>query len=248
MKNLDGLRIVITRAARQAEELARPLREHGATVLLLPMIEIVPPADEAPLREAAAQCGTYDWIVFTSANAVRAFAAELPAEQFETKARIAAIGTATSDAAERVGFRVNLVPEKFVGEALRDAFANEELNGKRVLIPGAAVSRDLVPDALRKLGAQVEVVEAYRNAMPEDAERSVHAVFREPFPDWVTFASPSAVNNLQRLVGTAALSRVKIAVIGPVTADAVRRYGLNATTEARVQTGEGLVRAILEAN
>jgi len=248
VSSLDGLRIVVTRAAHQAEELARHLREHGATVVLLPMIEIVPPEDEGPLREAAAQCDAYDWIVFTSANAVRAFAAELPPEGLETKARIAVIGTATREAAEGVGLRVTLMPEKFVGEALRDAFANEDLNDKRVLIPSAAVARDLLPDALRELGARVEVVGAYRSAVPKNAEQRARGVFQEPFPDWVTFASPSAVNYLQPLVGTAALSRVKIAVIGPVTAEAVRRYGLAPTAEAALQTGEGLVRAILEKN
>jgi uroporphyrinogen-III synthase len=241
------VRIVVTRAARQAEELARLLRERGAIVILVPVIEIVPPLDDAPLREAAAQCDSYDWILFTSANAVSAFAAELPAPRGETKARIAVIGSATREAAERNGFRVSLVPRKYVAEALCDAFAQEYLNGKRVLIPSAAVTRDIVPTALRNLGAQVDVVEAYRNVVPADAELRASEIFREPFPGWVTFASSSAVNNLVALVGTGALSRVKIAAIGPVTSETVRKHGLGIAAEARVQTADGLVQAMLEA-
>jgi len=244
---LAGKRIVVTRAAHQAEELAQPLRESGATVILLPMIEIVPPLDSTPLREAAAQYGHYDWIIFTSANAVSAFAGELPFPRGEITSRIAAIGSATRDAAERNGFTVSLVPRKYVAEALSDAFAQEDLNGKRVLIPSAAVTRDLVPNALRKLGALVEVVEAYRNVLPVDSATRAAAAFREPLPGWVTFASSSAVNNLLELIGNDPLNRVKIATIGPVTSDAVRKHGLDIAAEARVQTAEGLVQAIIEA-
>ncbi len=176
-----------------------------------------------------------------------AFAAELPAVRGETKARIAVIGSATREAAERNGFRVSLVPGKYVAEALCDAFEQEDLKGKRILIPRAAVARDLVPDVLRKLGAHVDVVEAYRNVVPADSERTAAAVFREPLPDWVTFASSSAVNNLIALVEARTLSKVKVAAIGPITAETVRKHGLEVAAEARVQTAEGLVQAILKA-
>lgn len=244
MKKLDGLRIVVTRAAHQAEELAGPLRERGADVLLLPMIAIAPPADLRALEQAAAQVDRFDWIVFTSANAIATFAGMLGRTPSELQARIATVGSATRVAAERAGFAVSVTPEKFVAEALLDSFGAEDLAGKQILIPAAAVTRAVVAPGLRARGATVEVVEAYRNVIPDDAVARVGEVFREPFPDWVTFASSSAIGNLARLAGVSKLAKVKIASIGPVTSAAVRAHGLEVAAEAAPQTIEGLVESI----
>ena len=244
MRTLQGLKIVVTRAAHQAEELAGPLRELGAEVTLLPVIGIAAPADPAPLREAAAQCDEYDWIVFTSANAVASFAGELPVPRGECAARVAAVGAATREAAEHDGFSVSVTPEKYVAECLVEALGSNDLAGKRILIPSAAVTRDVVPQALRKLGAKVDVVEAYRNEMPGGAGERVAQVFQEPYPDWVTFASSSSVDNLEKLAGRDALQRVKIATIGPVTSQTVQKHGLSVVAEAKTHTMEGLVEAI----
>jgi uroporphyrinogen III methyltransferase/synthase len=243
MPSLSGLRIVVTRAAHQAEDLAAPLRERGAEVLLVPVIGIAPPLDPAPLREAAAHCNDYDWIVFSSSNAVEAFAAELPAGQ-SCSARIATVGAATWAAAERKGLTVHLVPEKYVAESLVEALGSQNLAGKRVLIPSAAVTREVVPPALRELGAQVEVVEVYRNVIPAGAAERAKEVFREPLPDWVTFASSSAVENTVQLVGIEALQAMKIASIGPVTTQTIRHHGLQLAAEANPHSIEGLVKAI----
>jgi uroporphyrinogen-III synthase len=247
MPSLSGLRIVVTRAAQQAEQLAAPLRKLGAEVLLLPVIGIAPPRDPAPLRKAVTQYGDYDWIVFSSANAVNAFVAELPA-QHSYRARVATVGAATRTAAERNGLTVDLVPEKYVAESLIEALGAQNLAGKRVLIPSAAVTRDVVPPALRQLGAQVEVVEAYRNVIPIDAAERVNEVFREPFPDWVTFASPSAVDNTIELAGIEPLQRIKLASIGPVTTETLRRHNLFCTAEADPHDIEGLVYAICHSS
>jgi uroporphyrinogen-III synthase len=243
MSSLSGLRIVITRAAHQAEELAAPLRTIGAEVLLAAVIGIGPPLDPAPLRESAARCNNYDWIVFSSANAVSSFVAELPSSHSCT-ARIATVGAATRIVAERNGLTVDLVPEKYVAESLVEALGAQDLKDKRVLIPSAAVTRDLVPTALRQLGADVEVVEAYRNVIPTGAAERVKEVFREPLPDWVTFASSSAVENTIQLAGIASLQRMKIASIGPVTTETLRHHGLHCTAEADPHNIEGLVAAI----
>ncbi len=244
MCDLSGLRIIVTRAAHQAEDLADPLRELGAGVILAPVIGITAPADPAPLREAAAQCDDYDWIIFTSANAVAAFAAELPRPRPACAARVAAIGPATREAAEKNGFEVAVVPAEYVAESLAEALGKQNLKGKRILIPSAAVTRDVVPQALGKLGAQVERVEAYRNVIPSGAGERMVEVFREPFPDWVTFASSSAAENTWKLAGSEALQRVKIATIGPLTSAAVRKVGLTVAAEARVHSMVGLVEAI----
>lgn len=244
MRELAGLRIVVTRAAHQAEELAKPLRDLGAEAILLPVIGIAPPADPRPLQTAARNASQYDWIVFTSANAVQAFAAELPYRAAMCQASVAAVGSATREAAEECGFKVAVIPEGFVAESLVEAFAAEDISGRRILIPSAAVTRDVVSTELRKRGAQVDVVEAYRNVIPVEARARAANVIRKPYPDWVTFASSSAVNNLVQLVGTAPLRLIKIATIGPVTSETAAKHDLEVTVEASVHTIEGMVNAI----
>lgn len=246
MGALAGLRIVVTRAAHQAEELARPLRARGAEVILLPLIGIAPPADPEPLRQAAAQANDYDWIVFTSANAIHAFTAELQQPAATCTARIATVGTATRQAAEHEGFAVSLTPETYVAEALVDAFKTENLSGKRMLIPSAAVRRDVVATELRKRGAQVDVVEAYRNVLPPEAATRAKQIFQEPYPHWVTFASSSAIENLVHVIEPCVLRHIRIASIGPVTSNTVRQYGLEVAAEANPHTAEGLVAAICQ--
>jgi uroporphyrinogen III methyltransferase / synthase len=244
LRRLDGVRIVVTRAAQQAEELAAPLRELGAEVILLPVIGIAPPADPEALRRAAQSANDYDWVIFTSANAISAFAAELPFAPSESKARVATVGAATREAAEQLGFRVSITPEKYVAESLVEAFASEQLPGRRILIPCAAVTRDVVPSELRKRGAEVDSVVAYRNVIPESAAERAREVFAAPGPDWVIFASSSAVDNLVKFVGAGALSSVKIASIGPITSQTARALGLTVAAEARIQSIEGLVEAV----
>jgi uroporphyrinogen III methyltransferase / synthase len=246
MCRLSGLRIVVTRASHQAEELAAPLRTLGADVLLVPVIDIAPPLDPTPLRQAVARCDEYDWIIFSSANAVNAFSAEL-AEPRACRARIAAVGAATREVAQQNGLAVEIVPEKYVAESLIEALRSESLAGKRILIPSAAVTRDVIPGALRKLGAHVDVVEAYRNVTPAGAAERAAEVFREPLPDWVTFASSSAVENTVRLVGAESLQRIKIATIGPVTSQSAEKNGLWVAAEANPHNVEGLVDAICKA-
>lgn len=244
MKPLEGLRVVVTRAAHQAEELAAPLRERGAEVLLLPVIAIAPPADPRSLELAAAQADRFDWIVFTSANAITAFVAVLGTEPSQLRARIGTVGSATRTRAEQAGFTVSLTPEKYVAEELVTALEGEKLVGQRILIPSAAITRDAVAPALRAHGATVDVVEAYRNVIPDSAAAQTWEIFREPLPDWVTFASASAVENLVRLAGAHKLARVKIASIGPVTSSAVRAHGLEITAEGVPHTVAGLVASI----
>lgn len=235
------MRVVVTRAAHQAEELAAPLRASGAEVILLPMIGIAPPLNAEPLQRAGRECHSYDWIIFSSVNAVESFASCLDKTP---AARIATVGRATKDAAEQQGFRVGITPTEYTAEALVLALRDEDLPGKRVLIPSAAVTRDVIAPALRARGARVDVVEAYRNVIPPEAAESAPAVFREPLPDCVTFASSSAVQNLVALVGAQTLRRVKIASIGPATSATLREYGLEPTQEAREHSISGLVDAV----
>jgi uroporphyrinogen-III synthase len=247
MRALQGLRIVVTRPAHQGEELAAPLRAMGAEVILLPVIGIAPPLNSEPLREAAMRSNEYDWIIFTSANAVAAFADQLQETPPIRKARIATVGAATRHAAEARGFSIAVTPIEYVAESLMEALSGEDLNHRQVLIPSAAVTRDVVPGELRKRGAHVDVVEAYRNVIPHEAAEQAAAVFQEPYPDWVLFASSSAVDNLIGLIGVERLHRSKIASIGPVTSHTVRKHGLSVAAEAEPHTVQGLVDAIRQS-
>jgi len=174
MSSLRGQRIVVTRAPHQAEQLAAPLRELGADVVLLPVIAIVPPLDPRPLGAAAERIDDYDWIVFTSANAVTALAAQFPAGRARPRAHVAVIGAATREAVEEIGWTVDVMPPHFVAESLVAAMAAEPLEGKHVLLPCAAVTRDVIPRALFERGAIVHVVEAYRNMPPEEVEGRIN--------------------------------------------------------------------------
>jgi uroporphyrinogen-III synthase len=235
------LRVVVTRAAHQAEELAALLRQSGAEVIFLPVIGIAPPSDEQALKRAAAGCDDYDWILFSSVNAIDSFVSYL---RGVPKARIATVGAATRKIAQKKGLHVSVTPDQYIAGALVKALGREDLEGKRILIPSAAVTRDVIAPALRKQGAAVDVVEAYRNVVPPQAAKQAAIVFREPLPDWVTFASSSAVTNLVGLVGAPLLRQVKLASIGPATSATIREYELEPAAEARDHTIRGLVQAM----
>jgi uroporphyrinogen-III synthase len=238
---LAGLRILVTRAAPQAEELAQPLREQGAEAILLPVIAIAPPANPQPLAQAIAQIDRYDWIVFTSTNAIRALGEK------RGPARIATVGAATRAFAEQKGWQVDVTPDNYVAEALVEKLGAEEIRGKRILIPSAAVTRDVVRAELIRRGALVDVVEAYRNVIPPSAPSMAKVIFQRPFPDWITFASSSAVENLISLVTVETLRQTKIACLGPVTSNTVRQHALTVNAEPPKHTIPALVEALVQA-
>ncbi len=246
MSALAGLRIVITRAEEQAGELAARLTALGAEVIELATIAIAPASDYGPLDAAAASLASYDWLIFTSANGVRAFARR--ADLSALRARVCAIGPATRRALEELGLKVDLVPERYVAESLVAAFASEPLAGRRILLPRAAVARDVVPRELKRLGAEVDVVEAYRTVIPEDAQARAQAIFAAGRkPDWIAFTSSSTANNFLAVAGKGALEGVRVASIGPVTSATLRGQGVAITAEAARYTIDGLIDAILQA-
>lgn len=242
---LSGCRILVTRAKDQAPELTTKLAALGADVIEYPVIEIVPPADPAPLDNAIAQLEQYDWLIFTSVNGVRYFVDRLsasPRDWRALRAKLCAIGPGTRRALEALHLKVDLMPREYVAESLVEAFADHDLKGKRILLPRAAVARDVVPRELTARGALVDVVEAYRTVVPESAEWPAQK------PHWITFTSSSTVKNFLALAGREALSGVRIASIGPVTSDTARRHGLDVAIEAPEHTIDGLIAAILSAH
>jgi uroporphyrinogen III methyltransferase/synthase len=239
-----GQRIVVTRAREQAGELTARLRSLGAEVIEFPTIEIRPAEDYRPLDEAIARLDSYDWLIFTSANGVRFFAAR--AGERAVRARICAIGPATRRALERLHLQADLMPAEYVAESLVEAFASEDLAGKRILLPRAVMARDVVPAELTSRGARVDVVEAYRTAIPDGAAALAREIFSGPRkPGWITFTSSSTVTNFVAAAGVEALAGVRVASIGPITSATARKHGIAVTVEAATYTTDGLVEAIL---
>ena len=272
---LFGKKIVVTRDQGQSPLLAEPLEELGAEILFVPVIAIAEPSEESELSRAIQQLDTYDWLIFTSVNGVRHFVEALDRSSRDPRAprardlralraKICTIGPATRAAVEALHLRVDVMPKEYVAESLLDALAAEDLRGKRILLPRAAVARDLVPVALTERGASVDVVEAYRTVMPADAPaRAKEALARKP--DWITFTSSSTVKNLIAALGGEAESGAgreaahaagaealrqfqqgggKLASIGPITSQTLRSYGLTVDAEADPHTIEGLVAAV----
>jgi uroporphyrinogen III methyltransferase/synthase len=246
---LAGQRIVVTRAREQAGHLAVRLRSLGADAIELPAIEIAPAEDYADLDAAVVNLDSYDWLIFTSANGVRFFLDRLDRSQRDIRAirgRVAAIGPATKAALERLHLKVDRMGEEFVAEGLLEALDSESLTGARMLLPRAAVARDTLPEGLRKRGARVDVVTAYRTAAPPNlAARARDLLTGQHRPDWITFTSSSTVQNLAGAAGIGALAGIRVASIGPVTSASARKLGIAVDVEAAQFDEDGLVEAIL---
>jgi uroporphyrinogen III methyltransferase / synthase len=251
---LFGRRIVVTRAHAQAAEFVALLEEQGAEVIELPALRIEPPADPAPLAEAAAQSESYDWIVFTSVNGVEAFFGALGKLGLDSRALaqswVAAIGPATAARLERYGIRADVQPRKFSTEALAAALASADvLKDCRILCPRSDVAPPQLADALREHGAAVTEVVAYRT-VPDDACPSrVNEMLLRGEIHWLTFMSASAVQHFRSAIQPEALTSLcsEIASIGPATSDALRKLGLEPTVEAQEHTMRGLLDAIVKS-
>jgi uroporphyrinogen-III synthase len=260
---LAGKTIVVTRARQQASRLRRELEALGARVIELPTIEIVPPDSYAPLDAALRNLQQYQWLIVTSANTVRvlrerATAMGLTVDAFAS-VRCAAVGSATVEALREFGVRVDLVPEKYVAESLVAAM-RDCVSGSRILLTRAAVARDVIPYELRRLGALVDVADAYRTVVPEESAVLMREVFCPPhtshpseqgarFPDAVTFTSSSTVANFFRSLQEAGLHRVPDGVqaisIGPIASATLREFGWEPSAEADPHDVAGLVAAVL---
>jgi uroporphyrinogen-III synthase len=247
---LAGRRIVVTRAERQSGGLRERLERQGAEVLLLPTIEIVPPESYAPLDEALRAVKQFAWLVVASSNAVRVIGERmaelaLPVESL-AHLRCAAVGPSTAEVVRALGLAVEVVPERYVGEALAAALT-DRVRGQRVLLVRAAVARDVVPDALTAAGATVTVVDAYRTIIPANAVERARVVFGdEPLPDAAVFTSGSTVVHLLDVLRSARLAfprQVACVSIGPVTSAALRDAGLIVAAEAETATLDALIDA-----
>jgi uroporphyrinogen III methyltransferase/synthase len=245
---LFGWTVVVTRARSQASTLVGRLRSAGAGTVELPVISVTEAADgAAALRAAAERLDRYEWVVFTSANAVEALMGLVRDARAFGTARVAAIGPGTADALASWRLAADLVPERFVAEGLLEVFpdpaAAGSAGGGRVLLPRAAEARDVLPKGLRAKGWQVDVVEAYRTGRLRPSGEALAAVRSAQV---VTFTSSSTVTGFLEVVDHGDVPPI-VACIGPVTADTARSLGLSVDVVAGTHTIDGLVDALVEA-
>jgi uroporphyrinogen III methyltransferase / synthase len=244
---LHGRRVVVTRARAQASGLARTLRELGAEVVELPAIRIEPRIESEEVKRMAGALGIYELVCLTSANGVRLLFEAMENAGLDARAlagvTVAAIGPGTARALAERGVLADLVPERFVAEGLIEALEDEEVAGARVLVARAAEARDVLPDALRERGAEVDVVSLYETVREEPQAEEVEAA---QSADYVTFTSSSTVTNLSDALGDRFPSSARIVSIGPITSEAVRAAGLEVAVEAERHDIDGLLAALLD--
>jgi uroporphyrinogen-III synthase len=271
MLPLHNKRILLTRPRHQASELAFELKALGAIPILIPTIEIISPETYAPLDTALAQLNQYDWIIFTSANAVEIFSQRIHrvlhpsqshGEGWDIRAtreplsppqpilpRIAVIGPATAKAVQGVGLPVDLIPAKYIAESLAEALTPYAANANMLIIR-AEQARDILPEALTAAGATVTFANAYRNQIPPDSIPALQKLFSNPgtYPDAITFTSTSTARNLVALLETADLTLptgIALASIGPITSQTLRDLGHQPTVEAPEPTIPALIQSLL---
>jgi uroporphyrinogen III methyltransferase/synthase len=250
---LWGKTVVVTRSRAQASRLTALLAAAGARCLEAPTLKIAPPDDEGPLNAALAGLSGFDWIIFTSANGVAAFMSRLREMGKDARAlgraRIAAIGPATAQALEEHGLNADVVPDSFVAEELLAALSPHIVPGDQVLLARAQEAREVLPEGLAQLGAQVSVAPVYQAQAPTALPPEVAAALESGRVDVLTFTSSATVHNFAKLVGEAAFKKLAqnaaVAAIGPITAATLKEYGITPQIQPEEFTIPALAAAVV---
>jgi uroporphyrinogen III methyltransferase/synthase len=249
---LMGRRIVVTRAREQASDLVKRLSDLGADCIECPTIETVPPDDTKPLDTAIDDLSSYEWLIFTSVNGVNFFFNRLFAKNKDVRAlnhvHTAVIGPATAKRLFDFGLKSDIVPESYRAESVVKAFAQEDIVGKKILLPRAKEARPVLPIELTRMGAVVDEVTAYCTKAVKDDADVILKRLKERAIDMITFTSSSTVKNFRALLPSEGLDSliqgVTIAAIGPITADTARNLGFDVHIVAESYTIAGLCEAI----
>jgi uroporphyrinogen III methyltransferase/synthase len=246
---LFGKRIVVTRSSQQAPALTDKLRDLGADVIEMPATQIAR-LDLAPLRSAITNLREYNWLIFTSQNAVAIFWEQLLGGGRDARAlaglKIAAVGPATAGALLEHGITVDVIPQRFVAEGLLEKFEErDDISGSKVLYVTAEGAREVLPDGLKELGAQVVLVEVYRSINDGQGTEKLVRAIEGGKVDLVTFTSASSVKAYVDAVGAELAARIPAASIGTQTSEAVRNAGIELKQEAKESTIDGLVAAVV---
>lgn len=252
---LSGWRITITRAKDQSGELSNQLTQLGAVVNECPMIEIAPPSSWESLDSGIENLATYNWLIFTSANAVDYFFKRLndlgKPNRLPSHLQACAVGWSTASKLNNLGIAVDLVPRSNSAEGILDslteAIGRDKLAENKFLFPRAKSGRDYLVNELRQRGAQIDLVEAYQTTRPAWDPAQISALLKEQ-TDIIVFTSPSTVRNLAELIGNeygGLLKDVAVACIGPTTRQVAIEKGLLVSIEPAKQTTDDLVNSIV---
>ncbi|HEX9020818.1 MAG TPA: uroporphyrinogen-III C-methyltransferase [Nitrospirota bacterium] len=253
-KPLFGKRVVVTRSRGQASVFAEMLIDRGASTVEFPTIEVVPPASWDELDSAVNAIETYHWVIFTSANAVKFFMERLRDLGKDLRmlkgVNICAVGPKTAESLGQYGLRADLIPAEFKAEGVLAALGDENVKGRRFLIPRAKVAREIIPDKLRERGAEVTVATAYENVRPASDIERVKKIFKGKKISVVTFTSSSTVHNFVEILGQkeykSFLEGAAVACIGPVTAKTAEEYGMKVDIMPKEYTIPAFVEAMVE--
>ncbi|KUO50446.1 MAG: HemD protein [Desulfitibacter sp. BRH_c19] len=250
---LWGQRVLVTRSRNQASVFSEMINDLGGEPIEFPTIDIVPPDDYTPLDMAITRVTEFDWIIFTSVNAVQSFYERLLLNKMDFRQlngiRICAIGPKTKEALENYGLLVDYVPGEYRAEAIIEKMQSENLNGKKILLPRADIARKILPESLKSLGADVEEVVAYKTVNGDGKVDEVRNLLINNKITIITFTSSSTVKNFVSMFNKDELPKllqgVKLASIGPITTNTAVELGLDITVEASEYTLDGLLQAIL---
>lgn len=257
---LFGKRVLVTRTAEQAGEFTGMLESSGAQVIECPTIQLLPPESTDDLNAAIVSLADFDWLILTSTNAVHYFFARLQHYGLDARAlgrcRVCVVGPKTAAAIRNHGVQPDLIPLDYKGEGVVAAFAALNLTGKRILFPRADKAREVIPQGLTALGAQVVAPIAYCNRVPDTLPAEAIAALEDGEIDCVTFTASSTVENLAAILGTERftklLSGVVVASIGPITTKTCQKLGLEVAIEPREYTlaalTEEMVRFFLDSD
>lgn len=254
-KPLFGKKILVTRTRDQASELVSLLEDAGAACLEGATIALEEPASWDELDATLADLAAFDWLLFTSINAIAFFFRRLSEKGLDARAlkgvRIGVVGTATAEALARHGLRADLLPAEFTGEGLAAALLAEGVAGQKILLPRAQEAREVLVEKLAEGGAAVTVVPVYRNVRPDSYDEVRGALERKEI-DVVTFTSSSTVSNFLEMLAirdqdefARLLGGVKVAVIGPITAKTAASKGLAIDIQPETYTIPALVAAVV---
>lgn len=252
-KPLFGKRIIITRPKEQSRGFTEMLQIQGAEVIEFPTIEIVPPESYKEMDKALSSIEKYDWIIFTSVNGVRPFFERLKINKKDIRElkgiKICAIGPRTAKEVEDYGLSLDLVPVEYRAESVIESIGKENIKGKKILIPRAEVAREILPEELRKMGADVDIIPAYRTLKPEAELDWIKKLFLDKKVSAITFTSSSTVKNFIDMFGKEAkelLGGVAVACIGPVTRKTAEELGIKTDIMPRDYTTPNLAEALVE--
>ena len=253
-KSLWGKRIVVTRAREQASNMTAALSDLGADVLEFPTIRVVPPKDWSSLDQALENINTYQWLIFTSVNGVKFFFGRLFENHRDVRClshiKTACIGPETARALRGFGLNSDIIPKSYVAEAVVEAFRNEPLEGRGVLIPRAETARPILPVELRKMGARVDEIPVYRTEPVSENRDTLIGHLEDKTIHLVTFTSSSTVTNFKSLLPGDRMDElmkgVAVACIGPVTAETAQSIGFKVDIVAENFTIPGLCEAVVK--